>query len=221
MPPPRPRPDDPDQIDEAGRVIEAVGGAVRPGDAVTVHVDDPEAWQVASFDLDLSVAAVSRAEIRDTTGLFSFMVYWLTPNASAEILMLEGDALALAEAFVGRRLRDQALVDTLIWCRDHYLADQQPELDFDLAEHGLGTWTAFSARAGGTLRLEGGSTPLLPGAAATGLPYQDFTLYAAARSDPRRLRLVQVGDFTYLFQGEVVGLKAVTFLRRTGPAAGR
>lgn len=220
---PRPapgRPDDPDHVDEAGQLISAIGGRVRPGDAATVHINDPAPWNLSSFDLDLSIGAVSRAEIRDATGLFSFMVYWMPPGQDAAVLMVEGDARALAEAFVGRLVRNAALTDAVSWCRDQYLADtEHHELDFDLSEHGLGVWTAFSAREGGTLRLESGSADLLPAAAAAGngLPYRDFSLYQGQREQPARLRLVQIAGYAYLFQGEVVPVRAVVFLRRTAP----
>lgn len=221
--PPRPapgRPDDPDRVDEASQIVSAIGGRVRPGDAATVHINDPAPWNLSSFDLDLSIGAVSRAEIRDATGLFSFLIYWMPPGQDAAVLMVEGDVPALAEALVGRLVRNAALTDAVIWCRDQYLADtEHQELDFDLAEHGLGTWTAFSAREGGTLRVESGSADLLPAGAAAGngLPYRDFTLYQGQRDQPARLRLVQIAGYAYLFQGEVVPVRAVTFLRRTAP----
>lgn len=218
--PPGRRPDDQDGVDEADHVTAAIGGAIRPGDAVTVHIDDPAAWGATSFDLDLSIAAVSRAEIRDSSGLFSFMAYWMTTGPDADVLMVEGDVPALSEGFIGKLLRDPALVEGVTWCRDHYLsAAEEPEVDVDLSEHGLGTWTAFSLREGGTLRVEAGTATLLPAAAAAGgLPYRDFTLRPAASPLPERLRLVQIGGYSYLFRGEVVSLQGLRFLRRTPTA---
>jgi hypothetical protein len=224
---PRPapgRPDDPDQVDEASQVVVAAGGQVRPGDAATVHIADPAPWGLNSFDLDLSIGAVSRAEIRDATGLFSFMVYWMPTNQDAAVLSVEGDVVAMAEAFVGRLVRNDALRDAVVWCRSQYVTDtEHSELDFDLSEHELGTWTAYAAREGGSLRVESGSAELLPGGAAAGqgLPYRDFTLYQGSRAEPSRLRLVQVAGYAYLFQGEVVPLRGVTFLRRTPPPGRR
>jgi len=199
-------------------VLNAIGGQIRPGDAATVHVADPAVWGLNSFDLDVSIGAVSRAEIRDQSGIFSFMVYWMPPNQEAAVLTAEGDVLALAEAFVGRLVRNDGLRDALLWCRDRYLEDAAAsEPEYDLSEHGLATWTAFAAREGGTLRIESGATDLLPGGAAAGngLPYRDFTLYQGGRDQPARLRLIQVGGYAYVFQGEVVLLRDVRFLRRT------
>jgi hypothetical protein len=220
-PAPAPRPDDPDQVDEAGHVVSAVGGQVRPGDAVTVHIHDPEPWGLTSFDLDLSVTAVSRAEIRDATGLFTFMVYWMSPGQEADLLMVEGDVLALAEVFVGTRLTNADLSQAVQWCRDQYKADPRDEVEFDLSELGFGTWTAFSAREGGAIRLDSGTAPLLPAGAAgpNGVSYRDFTLYQGSRQEPHRLRLVEIGAYPYLFKGEVVALDEVKFLRRTSPGA--
>jgi hypothetical protein len=219
--PPLPRPDDPDQVDEAAEVQQATGGEVLPGDAISVTVDDPSRWGIGSFELDLSIAAVSRAEIRDRTGLFSFLVYWMPAGQEAAVMSVEGDVLALGEAFIGRQVTDEALIATLRWCRDHYLAGEHDAVDFDLSEHGLGTWTAFAAREGGSLRIERGTAPLLPASAGgAGLPYRDFTLYQGDRSGPERLRLVEIGGYQYLFQGEVTPLRAVTFLRR-GRSPGR
>jgi hypothetical protein len=218
------RPDDPDQVDEASQVVVAAGGQVRPGDAATVQIADPAPWGLNSFDLDLSIGAVSRAEIRDATGLFSFMVYWMPADQDASVLMVEGDVVALAEVFVGRLVRNDALRDAVVWCRGQYLIDtEHSELDFDLSEHELGTWTGFAAREGGSLRIESGSAELLPAGAAAGegLPYRDFTLYQGSREAPSRLRLVQVAGYAYLFQGEVAPLRSVTFLRRTPPPGRR
>jgi hypothetical protein len=213
------RPDDPDQVDEAEQIVGAVGGQVRPGDAATVHINDPEPWGLNSFDLDLSIGAVSRAEIRDADGLFSFMVYWMPPNQDASVLMVEGDVVALAEVFAGRLIRETTVADALIWCRDQYIGSEHAQLDFDLSEHDLGEWTAFSAREDGRLRIEGGAADLLPGGAGagSGLPYRDFTLFQGRRENPERLRLVQVGGYAYVFRGEIVPLRGVTFLRRTPP----
>jgi hypothetical protein len=218
------RPDDPDQVDEASQIVVAAGGQVRPGDAATVHIADPAPWGLNSFDLDLSIGAVSRAEIRDSTGLFSFMVYWMPAGQDAAVLMVEGDVVAMAEVFVGRLVRNDALKDAVVWCRSQYLTDtEHSELDFDLSEHEFGTWTAFAAREGGSLRIESGTAELLPAGAAAGqgLPYRDFTLYQGSREEPSRLRLVQVAGYAYLFQGEVVPLRGVTFLRRTPPPGRR
>jgi hypothetical protein len=217
-PPPMSRPDDPDRVDEATQMVSVIGGQVRPGDAVTVHINDPEPWGLASFDLDVSIGAVSRAEIRDATGVFSFMVYWMPTGQEAAVLMVEGDVVVLAEAFVGRLERNEALVSALLWCRDQYMADTvHSELDFDLSEHGLGSWTAFSAREGGTLRVESGTAPLLSAGTTvgTGLPYRDFTLRPSGATSPNRLRLVQVGGYSYLFAGEVLPLRDVNIMRRT------
>jgi hypothetical protein len=216
--PPTRRPDDPDQVDEADQIIAAIGGQVRPGDAVVVPISDPEPWGIASFELDLTIAAVSRAEIRDVTGLFSFLIFWMSPGQPAAVLMVEGDVLAMSEVFVGRLLQNDDLINALLWCRDQYLADQEhSQLDFDLSEHGVGTWTAYSAREGDRLRVESGTAELLSASAAagSGLPYRDFTLRQDDPSNPYRLRLVQVGSYTYLFRGEVMPLRNVTFLRRT------
>ena len=95
------RPDDPDQVDKAEQLVGAVGGQVRPGDAATVHINDPEPGGLNSFDLDLSIGAVSRAEIRDADGLFSFMVYGMPPNQDASVLMVEGDVVALHPGLLG------------------------------------------------------------------------------------------------------------------------
>jgi hypothetical protein len=210
--------DDPDQVDEAAAVISAIGGQVRPGDAATIQIADPAPWGLASFELDVSVAAVSRAEIRDASGLFSFMLYWMPAQQEAALVTVEGDVPALAEVFVGRYLADRALTDTLLWCRDQYLADHEyQELTFDLGEHGVGSWTAFAAREGGRLSVESGTAPLLPAGAAMGdgLPYRDCLFHPGRRDDPARLRLVQIGTFAYAFQGEIVPLPAISILRRT------
>jgi hypothetical protein len=219
VPAPRPpRADDPDQVDEATQVVAAVGGEVRPGDAATIHIADPQPWGLPGFDLDVSIAGVSRADIRDSTGVFSFMVYWMPADQEASIVSVEGDVPSLSEVFVGRLDSRQALAAALEWCRDQYLADvSSNERDFDLDEHGLGIWTAYSARDGGTLLLEHGSAPLLPAGAgmASGLPYRDCTFFRGSRDEPSRLRLVQVGTYAYAFIGEVTRLGAVSFLRRT------
>lgn len=218
-----PRQDDPDQVDEAVQIVSAIGGQVRPGDAMTIQIADPVPWGLAGFELDVLVAAVSHVEIRDASGLFSFMTYWMPEDQEAAIVAIEGDVPVLAEVFVGRRVLEPALAETLIWCRDRYLADtDHAELDFDLSEHGLGSWTAYAAREGGSLCVESGTAPLAPAGAAmgSGLPYRDCLLHPGHREDSARLRLVQIGTFAYAFQGEIVPVRAVSVLRRTtsGPA---
>ena len=215
---PAPRHDDPDQVDEATQILHSIGGAVRAGDAATIQIADPEPWGIPSFELDLSIAAVTRADIRDATGLFSFMIYWMPPDQEAAVVTVEGDVPALSEVFVGRLVEDPALTNALVWCRDQYLADPvNNEREFDLDEYGLGTWTAFTARDGGTLALESGTAPLLPAGTAmgSGLPYRDCILFQGTRQAADRLRLVQIGTFAYVFRGEVGRLGAATFLRRT------
>jgi hypothetical protein len=216
------RPDDPDHIDEASHVAAATGGMARPGDALSIHVADPAPWGASGFDLDVTVAAVSRAEIRDASGLFSFVIYWMPPGQEAAAVIVEGDALASSEVFVARLLQHNDLAAALQWCRGQYMADRDhAELDFDLSEHGVGTWTAYAAREGGTLRVESGQADLLPAGVTTaaGLPYSDFILYQGDRSSPDRLRLVAIGSYAYLLRGEIVTLRDISILRRTPPPA--
>lgn len=210
-------PDDPDNADEASHLLSAIGGEVRPGDAVSLTIDDPARWQINQFELDLSVAAVSRAEIRDTTGLFSFWLYWMSPGQEAGVVIVEGDSPALAEAFVGRQVADDSLLGTLRWCRQRYADEREHDrLDFDLSEHELGQWTAISLREGGQLIVTAGQVDLLPAGATIGggLPYRDFTLVQGEGVSLAQLRLVEVGTYSYLYLGERHPLRNVRFMRQ-------
>ena len=212
---------DADQVDEAAAVLEALGGPVWAGDVAEVETSDPTFWNASSYELTYRIESVCQAEVGDDSGRFSFSVFFLDPHQGADVLILEGDLLQTARAFLGTRAPD-ALVDELREHREAYLRAPEAQVTFEVETDGLGPWTAYAAREQGRFWSRHGHSDLVPRTADNpeGTTYRDCSFYYGARLGDATwtLRLMELGGFGHAFQLEVLTLGKVKFWRRERPA---
>jgi hypothetical protein len=218
------RGDDPDNVDEAAALMETLGGEVWAGDVVEVESSDPTFWNARAFDLSFRIECVTLAEVGDASGRFSFPVLFLDPNQGADVLILEGDLMQSARAYLGTRGPD-SLVDELREFRDSYLLAPEPQVTYEVETDGLGRWTAYAAREEGRFWSRHGRSDLVPRAADSpnGTSYRDCSFYFGDRPCDATwmLRLMEVGGFGHAFQMEAVRLDKVRFWRRDRDRPGR
>jgi hypothetical protein len=216
------RPDfDADGVDEAAALLQTMGGEVWAGDVVEVETSDPTFWNAHSFELSFRVECVCLADVGDESGRFTFPIFFLAPDQGADVLILEGDLLQTARAYLGTRGPDD-LVDELRERRDAYLQAPEAQVTYDIQTDGLGQWTAYSAREGGRFWSRHGASDLVPRSAegAEGTTYRDCSFYYGPHLGDASwmLRLMELGGFGHAFQLEVLRLSKVKFWRRERPA---
>lgn len=211
---------DADGADEAAALLESLGGEVWAGDVVEIETSDPGFWNARSFQLSYRIESVCLAEVGDETGRFSFPVFFLAPDQGADVLILEGDLLQTARAYLGTRAPD-ALVDELRERRDDYFQRPEAQVTYEIETDGLGQWTAYAARENGRFWSRHGTSDLVPrgGASQDGTTYRDCSFYYGARLGEAtwNLRLMEIGGFGHAFQLEVLRLAKVKFWRRERP----
>ena len=209
---------DPDRTDEAGQLMAALGGDIHVGDVIEAQTADPPFWQADEFTLSYELQAVGHAEIPDEAGQFSFTVALLATHQSADVLMLEGDQLQSAHAYLGAQ-GDKAIAAELGQFREDYLRHTAAEVSYEVQTDELGAWTAFSARQDGQFWLVEGQSALVPQSALapTGTSYRDCSFYRGDSLDTAAwiLRLVEIGGFPIVFQCEVLTLDQVHFWRHS------
>jgi hypothetical protein len=214
---------DADQVDEAAALMETLGGEVWAGDVVEVETSDPAFWNARSYELSFRIEAVCQAEVGDASGRFSFPVFFLAPDQGADVLILEGDLLQTARAYLGTRGPD-ALVDELREGREAYVQAPEAQVGYEIETDGLGRWTAYAAREGGRFWSRHGRSDLVPHAAESpeGTSYRDCSFYFGDRLGDAtwHLRLMEISGFGHAFQLEAVRLEKVKFWRRDRPQKG-
>ena len=212
---------DADGTDEAAALLARLGGDVWAGDVVEVDTSDPAFWNAASFTLSFQVGAVALAQTGDDRGLFSFQLFFLAPNQGADIVVIEGDMPSTARAYLGVR-GPVALHEELGRYRNAYLRDALPEVAYDVACDGLGTWTAYQVRGDGRFWLRHGTSENVPLSADTadGVRYGDASFFFGPSLGEAGwiLRVMEYGGFGHAFQMESLPLSAVRFWRRERPA---
>lgn len=211
---------DADDADEAAALMESLGGEVWAGDVVEVETSDPGFWSARSYELSFRIQAVCQAEVADASGRFSFPVLFLDPDQGADVLVLEGDLLQTARAYLGTRGPD-ALVDELRERRDAYLQAPDAVVAYEIETDGLGEWKAYAAREEGRFWSRHGHSDLVPRAAGgdAGASYRDCSLYYGSRLGDATwtLRLMEIEGFGHAFQMEVLRLDKLKFWRRERP----
>ncbi|HEX2187013.1 MAG TPA: hypothetical protein VHN78_16070 [Chloroflexota bacterium] len=214
------RPEDTDQVDEAGALLASLGGEVWAGDVVEIETSDPEFWNARSFTLSYRIECVCLAEVADAHGRFSFPIFFLAPDQGADVLILEGDLMQTARAYLGVRGPD-ALVDELRELRHEYRRSPEAQVTFDITTDGLGQWTAYAAREEGRFWWRHGQSDLVPHAARSdaGATYRDCSFYYGTRLGDATwtLRLLEIAGFGHAFQAEVLRLGQLKFWRRERP----
>lgn len=220
----RRRGEDADGIDEGAALLESLGGEVWAGDVVEIETNDPAFWNARGFELSYRIESVCLGEVGDESGRFSFPLFFLAPDQGADVLILEGDLLQTARAYLGTRAPD-ALVDELRERRDDYLRRAEAQVPYEIETDGLGEWTAYAARENGRFWSRQGTSDLVPrGAdAPDGTSYRDCSFYYGARLGEAgwNLRLMELGGFGHAFQLEVLRLPKIKFWRRERPPARR
>ena len=220
----RPRPNarwgaDPDRTNEASE-IEKVTGAIRSGEAFSIVTSDPSFWGASRFDIEGLVVGVAEAETVDVGGNFQFRYLVVEAHgASANTIIVEGDAPSTSIAYLGRALmpddavgdfRAGQIMSRLEEERRRYRDTGASELPLDLPPYENGT--IIAARYEGKLDLleyEPGKG-YLPVSAANpqGVRYSDLTV----RLDPSGwlVRLVEVGAYKFLLELEPIRLSDLT-----------
>jgi hypothetical protein len=220
--PPRPNPSwdpDPDRTNEA-REIEHMTGVIRKGEAFSIVSGDPSHWDARSFEVEGLITAVAEVETADVGGNFQFRYCLIEASgATANTLVVEGDAPATAVAYLGRAFMPNEevggvpagqLIAQLQEARRTYRDIGASELQIDLPPYENATVVA--ARYEGRLALleyEPGKG-YLPVSAANpqGVRYSDMSV----RLDPSGwiIRLVEVGTYAYLLELEPIRLSDLT-----------
>jgi hypothetical protein len=220
----RPRPNarwgaDPDRTNEASE-LEKVTGVIRTGEAFSIVTSDPSFWGASGFEIEGLVVGVAEAETVDVGGNFQFRYLVVeAAGASANTIIVEGDAPSTSVAYIGRALMpDDAVGDfragqvmsKMEEERRRYRDTGASELAIDLPPYENGT--IIAARYEGKLALleyEPGKG-YLPVSAANpqGARYSDLTV----RLDPSGwlVRLVEVGAYKFLLELEPVRLNDLT-----------
>jgi hypothetical protein len=215
---------DADDTDEAAAMIARLGGDVWAGDVVEIDTSDPAFWNASSFTLSFQVGAVALAQTGDQRGHFTWNVFFLAPNQGADIVVIEGDMPSTARAYLGVR-GPVALQEELARYRTAYLRDVRPEVAYDVATDGLGTWTAYQVRGDGRFWLRHGASENVPTSAGgiDGVRYGDASFYYGPSLGAAGwiIRIMEYGGFGHAFQMESLPLSAVRFWRRDRPTVGR
>lgn len=210
---------DPDRTNEATE-LEKVTGAIRVGEPFGIVTSDPSFWGASGFEIEGLVVGVGEAETVDLGGNFQFRYLLVESNgASANTIIIEGDAPATSVAYLGRALmpddpvgdvRAGQVISRLQEERRRYRDTGAHELPIDLPPYENGT--IIAARYEGKLVLmenEPGKG-YLPVSAANpeGARYADMTV----RLDPSGwlVRLVEVGAYTFLLELEPIRLSDLT-----------
>ncbi|MDP8923599.1 MAG: hypothetical protein M3O34_12060 [Chloroflexota bacterium] len=210
---------DPDRTNEA-RELEKVTGVIRSGEAFTIVTSDPSFWGASGFEIEGLVVGVAEVETADVGGNFQFRYLAVeATGATANTIIIEGDAPSTSVAYLGRALmpddpvgdfRAGQVISRLQEERRRYRDTGASELPIDLPPYENGT--IIAARYEGKLALleyEPGKG-YLPVSAANpqGVRYSDLTV----RLDPSGwlVRLVEVGAYTFLLELEPIRLSDLT-----------
>jgi len=210
---------DPDRTNEATE-LEKVTGAIRVGEPFAIVTSDPSFWGASGFEIEGLVVGVGEAETVDLGGNFQFRYLLIEANgASANTIIIEGDAPATSVAYLARALmpddpvgdvRAGQIISRLQEERRRYRDTGAHELPIDLPPYENGT--IIAARYEGKLMLlenEPGKG-YLPVSAANpeGARYADLTV----RLDPSGwlVRMVEVGAYTFLLELEPIRLSDLT-----------
>jgi hypothetical protein len=219
---PRPNPRwaaDADRTNEA-REIEKVTGVIRKGEPFTIVTGDPSFWGASGFEIEGLIVQVAEVETIDVAGNFQFRYCVVEANgASANSIVIEGDAPATSVAYLARALmpddsvgdmRAGQVIEQLREARRRYRESGAGEMPLTLPPYENGT--IIAARYEGHLALlesEPGKG-YLPVSATNleGVRYSDLTV----RLDPSGwlVRLVEVGAYVFLLEIEPVKLGDLT-----------
>ena len=219
---PRPNPDwepDPDRTNEAVQ-IEQVTGAIRKGEAFTIVSGDPSHWGASGFEIEGLITAVAEVQTADVGGNFQFRYCLIeSSGATANTLIVEGDAPATSVAYLGRAFMAEEtvggvgagqIIAKLQEERRRYRDTAASVLPIDLPPYENASIVA--ARYEGHLALlehEPGKG-YLPVSAANpqGVRYGDVSV----RLDPSGwlVRLAEVGAYAYLLELEPIRLRDLT-----------
>jgi hypothetical protein len=211
--------EDPDRTNEA-RELERVTGVIRSGEAFTIATGDPSFWGASGFDIEGLIVQVAEVETVDVAGSFQFRYCAVDASgASANTIVIEGDAPATSVAYLARALmpddsvgdlRAGQIIDQLREERRRYRDSGAGEMQITLPPYENAT--IIAARYEGRLALlesEPGKG-YLPVSAANpdGIRYADMTV----RLDPSGwlVRLVEVGAYVFLLEIEPVRLADLT-----------
>ena len=219
---PRPNPrwgPDADRTNEA-REVEKVTGVIRKGEPFTIVTADPSFWGASGYEIEGLIVQVAEVETVDVAGNFQFRYCVVeSTGASANTIVIEGDAPATSVAYLARALMPDDAVGDL---RAGQVIEQLRELRRQYRDSGAGelavtlppyeNGTIIAARYEGHLALleyEPGKG-YLPVSAANleGVRYADLTV----RLDPSGwfVRLVEVGAYVFLLEIEPVKLGDLT-----------
>jgi hypothetical protein len=210
---------DADRTNEASE-IEKVTGVIRSGEPFTIATADPSFWGASGFDIEGLIVQVAEVETADVAGSFQFRYCVVESNgASANTIVIEGDAPSTSMAYLARALmpddmvgdvRVGQVIEQLREERRRYRDSGANELAITLPpyEHG----TIIGARYDGKLALleyEPGKG-YLPVSAANpdGIRYADMSV--RLDSTGWMVRLVEVGAYVFLLEIEQVRLNDLT-----------
>ncbi|MCC6179558.1 MAG: hypothetical protein IT305_29965 [Chloroflexi bacterium] len=210
---------DPDRTNEA-REVERVTGVIRSGEPFTIATGDPSFWNASSFDIEGLIVQVCEVETIDVAGNFQFRYLAVdATNATANTIVIEGDAPSTSVAYLARALmpddpvgeyRAGQVMDHLRDERRRYRDSGASELAINLPPYENAT--IIAARYEGKLALlesEPGKGYLpLSASSPEGVRYSDMTV----RLDPSGwlVRLVEVGAYSFLLEIEPIKLQDFT-----------
>src|SRR4051794_27107368 len=101
---------DADRTNEASE-IEKVTGVIRAGEPFTVTSSDPSFWNASGFEIEGLIAQVAEVEATDVAGNFQFRYCVVeATGASANTVIIEGDAPATAVVYLARALMPDDMV---------------------------------------------------------------------------------------------------------------
>jgi hypothetical protein len=219
---PRPNPRwgaDADRTNEA-REVEKVTGVIRKGEPFTIVTGDPSFWGASGFEIEGLIVQVAEVETVDVAGNFQFRYCVVEASgASANTIVIEGDAPATSVAYLARALMpDDAVgdvhagqvIEQLREYRRQYRDSGAGEMNITLPPYENGT--IIAARYEGRLALlehEPGKG-YLPVSAANldGVRYADMTV--RLESGGWLVRLVEVGAYVFLLEIEQIKLGDLT-----------